>query len=46
MSPEAMKAYQPDVVIVMNPLYQQEIQDSLVALGVDAQIMTTEECAE
>ena len=41
VSPERMNDYQPDVVIVMNPLYQEEIQSSLHGLGLDAQVVTT-----
>lgn len=46
ISPERLQAYQPDIVIVMNPLYQQEIQASLGDLGLSAQVITTEECPE
>ncbi|MFK8182131.1 MAG: methyltransferase domain-containing protein [Phormidesmis sp.] len=45
VAPEHMKTYQPDVVIVMNPLYQEEIKSSLVELGLNAQVLTTEDWA-
>jgi FlaA1/EpsC-like NDP-sugar epimerase len=32
--PEFLREYQPDVVILMNPMYQSEIQQLLGALGV------------
>lgn len=41
--PEKMRTYQPDVVIVMNPLYRAEIQSTLLDLGVESQVITTEE---
>ncbi len=37
--PERMAHYQPDVVIVMNPLYKQEIADSLQAMGLTPTIV-------
>lgn len=43
VAPEQMRDYRPDVVIVMNPLYKQEIEQSLIALGLGAQVMTTAE---
>jgi SAM-dependent methyltransferase len=36
ISPEALTAVRPDVVIVLNPLYQAEIQRSLTHLGINA----------
>ncbi len=42
VAPERMKGYQPDVVIVMNPLYQQEIKDSLSQMNLTPQLVTTE----
>jgi len=45
VAPEQMVAYQPDVVIVMNPLYEQEIGEMLKALGLAPQLMTTESFA-
>jgi 2-polyprenyl-3-methyl-5-hydroxy-6-metoxy-1,4-benzoquinol methylase len=37
--PEFLKDYQPDVVIVMNPIYEDEIRNSIASLGVDAEII-------
>jgi len=34
--PEMLLAYQPDIVIVLNPLYEGEIRESLSHLGIDA----------
>ena len=45
VAPERMKDYRPDVVIVMNPLYQQEIQDSLRQMNLTPQVVTTESFA-
>ena len=42
VAPEQMKDYEPDIVIVMNPLYQQEIRDSLSQMDLTPQIVTTE----
>lgn len=33
VSPEFLKEYKPDIVLVMNPIYQKEIQDTLNKLG-------------
>ncbi len=41
-SPEFLCTYQPDVVIVMNPIYRQEIQQQLDHLSVKAELMTIE----
>lgn len=40
--PERMRQYRPDVVIVMNPLYQQEIKSSLSQMSLYPQVVTTE----
>jgi SAM-dependent methyltransferase len=37
--PEFLRSYQPDVVIVMNPIYQDEIRQSMDRLGVTAQCL-------
>ncbi len=42
VSPEQMVTYQPDIVIVMNPLYEQEIQGVLQDLGLSPKLLTTE----
>jgi len=39
IAPEALVDYRPDVVIVMNPVYYNEIQHSLDELGVPARLM-------
>ncbi|GJL71240.1 MAG: SAM-dependent methyltransferase [Nitrosomonas sp.] len=36
VSPEFLKTYQPDIVLVMNPIYQTEIQESLNKMGLNA----------
>ena len=33
VGPEFLKEYQPDIVLVMNPIYQNEIQDALEKAG-------------
>ncbi|MEM1255651.1 MAG: class I SAM-dependent methyltransferase [Cyanobacteria bacterium P01_H01_bin.21] len=40
MAPDFLKDYQPDHVIVMNPIYLNEIQHSLDSLGVVTQVMS------
>jgi hypothetical protein len=40
MSPSFLKEYQPDIVIIMNPIYLQEIKKMLAELDVDAQVLT------
>jgi hypothetical protein len=40
MSPEFLGDYQPDYVIVMNPIYRQEIQQMLNSMGVVSDIFT------
>jgi hypothetical protein len=39
MSPEFLKEYQPDRVIVMNPIYCDEIQKMLDDMGVKTQVL-------
>ncbi len=36
VSPDHLKDYQPDIVIVMNPIYNDEIAQSLKEMGVNA----------
>jgi SAM-dependent methyltransferase len=38
--PGFLREYQPDVVIVMNPVYQQEIEESITAMGITPEILT------
>lgn len=42
VSPAFLRDYQPDVVIIMNPIYCDEIQRDLTALGVAANVLTVE----
>ncbi len=42
VSPEAMLHYSPDVVIVMNPLYQQEVKSALQTMGLTPQVVTSD----
>ncbi len=42
VAPESLKEQPPDVVIVMNPVYRQEISDQLGALGVEARLLTVD----
>jgi 2-polyprenyl-3-methyl-5-hydroxy-6-metoxy-1,4-benzoquinol methylase len=37
VSPEFLRQYQPDLVIVMNPIYEKEIQQAIADLGCHAQ---------
>ncbi len=39
VSPEFLTTYQPDVVVLMNANYQQEIGQQLAHLGINADIM-------
>jgi hypothetical protein len=39
--PAQLQNYRPDVVIVMNPVYQAEIGSELVALGLSPQVLST-----
>lgn len=38
--PAFLQGYQPDLVIVMNPIYRKEIQKDLAAMGVETTLMT------
>ncbi len=38
--PDFLKEYRPDVVIVMNPIYRQEIHNELTARGIAAELIT------
>ncbi len=37
--PEALKSFRPDVVIVMNPIYREEISGQLVVMGLEPDIL-------
>jgi 2-polyprenyl-3-methyl-5-hydroxy-6-metoxy-1,4-benzoquinol methylase len=39
VSPEFLKNYQPDVIIVMNPIYRKEIKQSTKTLGLNSKLM-------
>jgi hypothetical protein len=39
VGPEFLRAYRPDVVIVMNPIYCNEIQRDLDGMGITAELM-------
>jgi len=41
VAPESMQEYRPDVVIVMNEIYKDEIRRQLAGLGVEPEIITT-----
>ena len=43
VGPELLLSYQPDVVIVMNPIYCPEIQADLDRLGVKAELLSVEQ---
>lgn len=40
VSPDFLKAYRPDVVIIMNPIYQTEITSDLNKMGLSPDILT------
>ncbi len=42
VSPEFLKDYQPDMVIIMNPIYREEICRTLQNMGLHPQILSTE----
>lgn len=43
VSPDFLKSYQPDLVILMNPLYQEEISGMLSDRGISSRIISTGE---
>jgi len=43
VSPQFMAVYRPDLVILMNPLYRQEVQASLAQMGLAPQILSVGE---
>jgi len=43
VGPATMAAYHPDVVIVMNPIYCEEIRQELAGLGVQAKLLAIDE---
>jgi hypothetical protein len=40
VGPESLKHYRPDTVIIMNPIYRDEIAKDLAALGLAPEIIT------
>ena len=40
VAPDFLRAYQPDTVIVMNPIYRSEIQQALTAMGLAPELRT------
>ena len=42
VSPEFLTDYNPDIVIVMNPVYSKEIQKTLGAMGLRPELMILE----
>jgi hypothetical protein len=43
VSPEFLKEYKPDVVIIMNPIYTDEINVELNKMGLNAEVISIEE---
>jgi SAM-dependent methyltransferase len=43
VAPDFLRDYQPDVVIIMNPVYRQEIQRDLQQMGLAPELVTVEE---
>ena len=41
VAPESMQNYRPDVVIVMNEIYTEEIRRQLAGLGLEPEIIAT-----
>jgi len=41
VSPEFLTEYKPDLVILMNPVYKQEVRDMLSKMGVVSKVITT-----
>lgn len=42
VSPEFLRGYRPDIILVMNPIYTAEIRRDARALGLDAELMPVE----
>lgn len=40
VSPDFLRDYKPDIVIVMNPIYREEIRHSLTAMDLSSQLIT------
>jgi len=39
ISPNSLRKYQSEIVIILNPLYREEIQNTLVELGLSVEIL-------
>jgi hypothetical protein len=37
--PDFLREYQPDAIILMNPIYQDEIRQTIAQLGVNAELL-------
>jgi SAM-dependent methyltransferase len=42
VAPDFLPAYRPHIVLVMNPVYEDEVRSSLAQVGVSAQVLTTD----
>jgi len=42
VSPEFLVDYQPDVILLMNPVYQTEVEQKLKSIGINAEVVTVE----
>ena len=40
VSPDFLRDYKPDIVIVMNPIYREEIRHSLTTMDLSPQLIT------
>jgi hypothetical protein len=46
VAPEALRERPPDLVIVMNPIYEAEIREQLAALGISAPVESVQGSGE
>ena len=42
IAPDFLRAYKPDVVIIMNPIYHEEIQQDISRMGLNPKLLTIE----
>jgi hypothetical protein len=42
VAPQALTEIDPDLILVMNPIYLEEIEADVVALGIDARVVALE----
>ena len=40
VSPSFLREYRPDVVLVMNPIYRDEIEDQALGVGIAPEVLT------